>query len=326
MSVNIPRNVNDEDLVDGMPIVERPLDQPTSMSYFLQRVRLAELFRHVVDRVPLTFPRSDPISYHQILEVGAKFDKFIEEIPAFFCLDGPSLEQLAETCQQRAPVIIIQRYILNSIVHSQRCKLHWPYLTRASLDPAYAYSRETCLQAARLVIRTQRQLEKEQVPFVSTRLRFFAFLQCVFMAIVVLLLDICVNKGAGQEEARKAEVVDAWRILEDARGQSAMATKLLDTLTSVLRKYKVSLPGLNQTRSTDGNGTPLITIEQRSRSIEPTWESVENDGQSRSVEGQRLSNPGLTYFDEIWQNFDVGMDLDTLDWKSLFSELESQFI
>src|ERR1700722_8445016 len=83
MVVNKPRNANDEDLVDGMTNVELPLSQPTSMSYFLQRIRLAELCREFTDRVPLSISGPETIAYSQVMEVDAKFDKFVEEIPAF---------------------------------------------------------------------------------------------------------------------------------------------------------------------------------------------------------------------------------------------------
>jgi hypothetical protein len=325
MVVNKPRNINDEDLVDGMPTTEQPLCQPTSMSYFLQRIRMAELCRDFIDRIPLSLSRPENVSYSQVLEIDSAFHKYIKEIPPFFRLDGDSLEQLSHIDARRAPAIIIQRYILNSLVYSLRLKLHLPYLTRCSSDPTYLPSRETCLESARHIIQTERMLEKESLPFVLTRLRFSPILQFAFMAVIVPLVDMCVNKCAGaEEEARKAEMADAFSILQDARDQSAMGANLLDSLMGVLRRYKVSLPVLDNIRSTS-KGPSVSELTSRSSDFS-TWQSPGHSDGSGSVEGQRLSSSNSTSMHDMWQNLDVAMDIDNLDWNSLFAELESGFI
>jgi hypothetical protein len=50
MMVNKPRNIDDAELVEGESDFEEPTTQSTSMSYFLQRLRLAEICRSIVDR------------------------------------------------------------------------------------------------------------------------------------------------------------------------------------------------------------------------------------------------------------------------------------
>lgn len=42
MATKKPANAND-DLFDGMSNIDKPLDQPTITSYFLQRIRLGEI-------------------------------------------------------------------------------------------------------------------------------------------------------------------------------------------------------------------------------------------------------------------------------------------
>lgn len=317
MATNRPRNINDEDLTSGSATLELPLSEPTSMSYFLQRIRLAELSREVTDRLPLRLSVSKATTHSQIMDIDAKFEQFVQQIPTFFCLDGGSLEEIAELNARRAPGIIIQRYILNNLVHAHRCKLHVHYLALGLSDPVYAQSREICLYSARMIIRAERMLEKENVPFVWTRLRFSGTLYCVVMASIVLLLDVCLNKNTGDEDERKREVADACNILGTAKKQSVMAEKLLDSLMRVLKKYQIFLPGLSENLATH-NSHPVPR---------QVGELINRNG-GHTVEGSMGEAPAAEadYSDTLWSGIDGGMDIDTVDWGKLFAELDSQFI
>jgi hypothetical protein len=317
MAVNKPRNINDEDLIDGMENIELPLSQPTSMSYFLQRIRLAELSREFTDQATHNIANPELIGYAQVMGIDTKFDNFIKDIPSFFSLEGGTINEIAQANRERAPGIVIQRYILNSLVHAHRCKLHVPYLKRGSVDRAYARSREICLHAARMIIRAERQLEEEDLPFVLTRLKFSGMLYCVAMAIIVLILDVCFNKNATDYDAKKMEVIDACNILDAAKGQSVMAAKLLGSLLSVLPKYQVTLNGVRGTQMSY-NELPLDGSIVHDANMADTRECRLDDRNTASGE--------LPSIAEISQSFDCEMDLDTLDWNSFFSELDSQVI
>ncbi|CAI6084367.1 unnamed protein product [Clonostachys chloroleuca] len=64
-----PLNINDEEVLDGMSLHERPLSLPTSMSYTLQMIRLAELSRNIVDRSPLMMA---PFKIMEIAKKGSE--------------------------------------------------------------------------------------------------------------------------------------------------------------------------------------------------------------------------------------------------------------
>lgn len=317
MAVNKPRNINDEDLFDGMDNIELPLSQPTSMSYFLERIRLAELSREFTDQATRSSSNPELIGYAKVMEIDTKFDSFIKDIPSFFSLDGGTVDEIAKTDARRAPGIVIQRYILNSMVYAHRCKLHIPYLKRGSIDPAYAHSREICLYAARMIIQTERQLEEEDLPFVLTRLKFSGMLYCVAMAIIVLILDVCFNKSAADYEAKKMEVVDACSILDAAKGQSAMAAKLLGSLLSVLPKYQVTLNGVSGTQMSHDDPAPDGST---------VHEANVADMRECGLEDRNIAGGEVPSIAEISQSFDYEMDLDNLDWNSFFSGLDSQTI
>ncbi|KAG6997471.1 hypothetical protein G7Y79_00040g076360 [Physcia stellaris] len=252
----------------------------------------------------------------QVTEMDAAFEDFIEGIPAFFKLDSAGLEQIPKTDTRRSPGITVQRYILNSLMYAHRCKLHLHYLGREPEDPMRIRSREKCLSSARIIIRTERILEKEDIPFVLTRFKFSGVLFCIFMAVIVLLLDVCLDEGAQHDEARKAEVADAFSILEEARKQSPIAVKLIESLMSVVRKHKVSLPTSN---SLQNESRPPST-EDIGIVTPATTDELGAESGTSNLSSQGLPDSGLSCLDEIWQSFDGQMDFDTI-----FSALDAQF-
>jgi hypothetical protein len=66
MVVKKPLNLNDEDLVDGMSQDQKPLSWPTVMSYPLQRIRIAEIMRSLIDRNALTMSYAGDLSHNAI--------------------------------------------------------------------------------------------------------------------------------------------------------------------------------------------------------------------------------------------------------------------
>lgn len=332
-----PLNANDDDLFDGMSnTISKPLSEPTEMSYLLQRIRLGELCRELCDRMPVDAIPGEPATHAQVLEVDAKFNEFMEGIPMFFRLS--SSENSPEGIpggRKLTPGIIIQRYILNSLVHSHRCKMHLPYITSKYVNSAsYAYSRKTCLDAARQIIRTERLLEREAVAFVHTRFRISGVLQSVFIANIAFLLDLCFNSNHGQyDPTRKAELLNACSILEDAWNQSPMISGLIESLNSVARKYKLPLPFMANIGRSSADSSTLSTA-MSGLGFTPSHVADENAPSSTNITtstgNNHLSVPqpapvnlDMPFFD--WESFSAEMEVDTLDWNSLLNELDSQY-
>jgi hypothetical protein len=237
MMVNKPRHINDVELIDGEDHFEMPMCRPTDMSYFLQRLRLAEISRSIVDlNLVSTGSSGRPNYYCHIMAMDFELDQFINQIPRFFRLD--SYEPPSDS--GRPSNIFIQAYMLNSHIHTQRCKLHLAYLTSGPSDnPAHAASRHTCLQSARQLIRAERQLIGSQHSFVRIRLRLAAILYSVFMASIVLLMDACVNRSSYlQDDFIHGDAAEALLILEETRSHSLAAAKLLESLLQVVTRYR----------------------------------------------------------------------------------------
>lgn len=233
MVVNLPRNLEDDDFAGGTDLVERPLTQATTMSYFIHRLRLSEIIRNFVDRSPLVTSTLGAPSYGDVLEVDIELDRFINSLPSFFRLTGNGCNP-KDTNTTTDPALVVSRYFINTIANIQRCKLHLPYMSRGFTDPTYSYSRTTCLKAACLVVQAEVELEEAQVPFGRVRLRSSGFLQCIFIASIALVTDLCLRGISAQPDLRRGPVVQALGILNKASKHSSAAATLLDSLSRTL--------------------------------------------------------------------------------------------
>ncbi|GKZ28337.1 hypothetical protein AbraIFM66950_003594 [Aspergillus brasiliensis] len=294
MVVRKPRHVDDANLTGGSPVMDRPMDQPTEISYSLQRIKLAEICREVIDSSSMTTYNDGDLESERLLGWDQRIVTFIEQLPPFFRLNGDAFEDLMAKYPNIAPGIMIQRYILNSLVYSQRCRLHLPYLARGLVDSMYAPSSEACLEAARCVIQAERMLATEDIPFVLTRLKFSGILQCVGIAITALFLDMCLSQDPVRRQERRTEVVDACSILKDATKDSPVAIKLVESFQRVVRKHDMSVS------------------EVLSESV---CADMTSDEQEDSI-------PALPHLDEIWQISQLDTNIQAFDWDALFHELD----
>ncbi|RDW62415.1 hypothetical protein BP6252_11848 [Coleophoma cylindrospora] len=335
MIVRKPMNLNDEDLVDGMSQDQKPLSWPTMMSYPLQRIRVAEIMRSLMDRNPLIMSDTGGLSHDIIMDVDTELQLFINDIPPFFSMTKVELEATYQLSPLRAISIVYQGFCLHSLTWAQRCKLHFPYFSRGSIDHTYAASRDVCLHSARQVIKTETLLSSSEL-FTATRYKFLGLVASVFMAsVVVLLMDINHNKSSTQRVKLSGEILDAIRILEHVRHESETAAKFLESLMRVVRKHKVCkavAPVGTGLVCSDGadvfniiNTQPAVGLLPP---ITPTSmsESNEVDGMDivheRPESGEDLS----VYFNELAQSFEQGVDVGSFDWDSILSGLESSMI
>lgn len=153
MTVKKPANVDDQDIVDGQPVIDRPLDEPTNSSSLICRIRFAELCRSFLER-DCTHGRDldDPIDYESAMDIDSKFRIFLQQLPDFFSIDADDLQGVSPSSPHRKHSITMQRFTLHLIINRHLCKLHLPYLVKGSFEPAYAYSHDACLMAARTIV------------------------------------------------------------------------------------------------------------------------------------------------------------------------------
>lgn len=349
-----PLNVNDEEVFNGMSRVERSISQPTVMSYTFQRIRLAELSRNIIDRRPLAMAQLDGLSLGDTMDIDTQLQTHLNDLPPFFSMPRAEIEETYGLTPTRAEDIVHQGHIIRFLTYAQRCKLHLPYFTRGFADPDCSSSKEICVKCARLVTQIQPQLESSGQG-AGTRFKFSGLIVGIFTASIVLLMDMCMNKSSPHHETRRAEVGKAFRILEQARSESETTAKFLDSLMEMVWKYHIQppnpdLPQHVETESNNGQQQTVNTtsghggvagfpfpsgfpgrsvLDCRGRSDLNSSHSVfgvNNSDVIMATDGETNGEDFSSYFNDLAQSFEQGIDSGDFDWDNIFSGLNSSFM
>lgn len=172
-----------------------------------------------------------------------------------------------------------------------------------------------------MVIRTERQLSVEVIPFVAARLKFPGLLHCIGMAIIVLLIDFC---GSGHPQEKDiTETLEAFSILENAKEKSPLAGKLLETFKTALRRHSASGSAIQ------GNITTPFTVQDPETSPGLACGSPAPTSMIYPAGGNIddfLIDPTFPALDDLWQVFDDNVDPGTVDWNNFFAEWDTAFL
>ena len=317
LSVRLPRDCNDDDLAMGEVHEPIPTLRPTSMTYFLERVRLAHLCREMVDTVPLETSRLEQVPYEHIIALDKRLLDYISSLPSFFSLDAESLRR-TKPLEAVYPNMPLQRYYLTRTAYSRRCKLHQRFLLRQASNPRYAYSRQACLESARAVLDFNDDFPGDNSSWIVMA-RMGIAMHFMNFAVVVLVMDLCFNRHEADEAEVKAEVRSALQLFEDNKHASPLLGRFLSSLRHVLQKHQVYLTDRRNVTANHGSNAanvpgpnPFVYLDSdRPQYTDPTVDALGPD-------------LGLdSSFDDFWQDVMQGEpNFDVLAWDNLFSELD----
>ncbi|KIW08003.1 uncharacterized protein PV09_00949 [Verruconis gallopava] len=326
----LPKHSDDDNV-----LVELPLSIPTTMSYPLHRIKLSEICRRAVDRNPLASANLGGISHDALMDTDAELQALLNEVQLFFSLPQDELARNYRLHRDKAADIVQQGHTLRFLLHGLRCKLHIPFLIKGYTTSAFAESKDICVMSARLLIQSQSHL-LEMGSLNGTMFPFCGLLLGVFMANVVLIVDLCMGRSKGRDDLHREEICKAFRLLESARHESETTARFVDSLTQILQKHKIRSPKealqsmhANQ-RVTQGDST-LSRLSNRTCNALMTPDSSvftdlncgrANSDETVGIEDQRQS----TYFINFAKDFEEGTDMfDNFDWDNIFSDLNTMF-
>ena len=241
MNVSVPRNVEDVDI--ERLNVEQPLSVPTAMSYTLCRVQLAFVSRKIVDQTASQLFHGKEISYEKIIELDRMLRDSLEQLPEFYRF-GHAHQLRFATLYQERPVFAWQRSMLQLGYHHRICRLHRQHFVRGAKDPKYSCSHIVCLRSARTILEIKRVMDEDEPIMEPSSSLIWAVMHHVFMAAVILLVDVCFNWEDVLAEKRKEEVIDACRMLTRAQRTSPVARRAVDAMMGILRKHWIQDRGL----------------------------------------------------------------------------------
>lgn len=313
MAVRWPCNANDEDIVDEQEIVDRPLEEATSVSYLLERSRLAMLFYKLGDFDRPINSASEDTGYLKVMEADMKLRQFMRELPSFFRLENSdSVSKLPSRDSRHSSNITTQRYLLNMIFYGQICKLHLPYMARGTVNPGFAYSHDSCLKAAQQIIYIEHQMRAENSTFILFRQRMNIKFRSIFIACVAFVLDGCLANGAeGGTMETDATMADAWKILHEAKEQSPMASELLQLSIEILKKYKATHPALEMIQTE-------ILSEETSSLIEESLSGKDDAGNSNTPGGPEPLQGGIEMDEAGLEKLWLALQGRSREWSDLF--------
>lgn len=337
MNVRRPLNIDDDSIEDE---TELPLSTPTCMSYTLQRLKLAEVCREIVDAAAPHHLHGQKVPYEIVLDLDRKLHQAYSELPIFFRFDQSSRHQFADLYRER-PEIAWQRAFIQQGFHSRLCRLHRQYFVAGARDPRYSYSHVVSLQSARKVLEIKRIMDEEEPLFAPNSSFFWAVMHHVFMAAAILLIDVCFNWDDILANKRKEEVLDACRLLNRAQQCSSVAREGINAMMGILRKHwkQEKRTGISREMQAALPSSPVFDVSVlHDQSTMPTASNVQDSKNLRPyapVEVQNIpvhdqsidlvnSELGSIPLEDLWsQMLDESghVALDTPDWMDLLMEL-----
>nr|XP_031860288.1 uncharacterized protein CI109_004172 [Kwoniella shandongensis]KAA5527360.1 hypothetical protein CI109_004172 [Kwoniella shandongensis] len=137
-----PANIDDADIKDDEPIISRPLDTHTVMSYFLQRLRLLYPLQGVVTAVKA----AGRMRYHFVTQAHDELQRAIAERPQFYrhpdTIDAPmDAIQLNQIKREAAS--------LYEATDLRTMRIHRFYFPASCENSTYLLTKQTCLAIAR---------------------------------------------------------------------------------------------------------------------------------------------------------------------------------
>ncbi|OKO93941.1 hypothetical protein PENSUB_12220 [Penicillium subrubescens] len=241
-----PRNLTDEDLDPAATVLPpaRPFTEKTAILFPVALNRIMFADAEIISKVCSV----KGVPYQEVLRLDGKLKDLHANIPPPLKF-RPLSESIADS-----PNTIMDRYNINLMYQKARCDLHRRYLAQHRLDPAYAYSRRDCLDAARTVLQHQSDIfdassSGGQLGYTSF---FFSPIVAVHFrsAAMIISLEIScqsrydLKQHLSLEQRRvilderkqlSQEIERAYNIWNHLRHQSKEASKTTDALHIMLK-------------------------------------------------------------------------------------------
>ncbi|KAJ6153691.1 hypothetical protein N7470_006650 [Penicillium chermesinum] len=312
VKVNRPLNIEDEDLATE---VAAPLSTPTCMSYTLCRLRLSEICRQIIDELAPYHLDGREAPYEVILDLDHRLRDAYAEVPSFSVLT-------------RSPNDSMQ--LSTSRGHHSRGK---NASSSKAGKPGYAGCTDNGSSAARKTLEVKRVMDEEAPLFVPTSSFFWTVMHHVFIASVILLMDVCFNWDDVLAERRKQEVWDACRMMRRAQQVSSVARQGISDMMAVMRKYwkqdkLLGSRGLQDDISSANDirleGPVLVPNDGTGRPAQLTPMGQETTIHEARPAGADSSSFPSFRMEDAWSELlddSGGVGLDTPGWMDMLSEL-----
>ncbi|KAF7885602.1 uncharacterized protein EAF02_004111 [Botrytis sinoallii] len=328
MKCDYPSNANDVD-IGSLGDYKQPSCMETDMTYSTFRYQLSIICREIVDAMQNLGCEIHELPYETVLNFDRKLICMVSEIPPAFRIDAKSRARYKDL-DVKYPFLAVQRTAGHFGIQTRFTRLHRPYLARGTHDPRFSYSRMVCLRSARSVIELGTELTHWGKKQNFQPVRMWTVTHHIFVATVILVMDFCLNKDDPRSEERKAEIMDAFKMLESCQETSTIARRGLEQLRDILR------------RGTSSTEEALAQVQNHRDAYHDASSSINSSKQRNSdfrMPEPMALFPGLNINDPCsrvdWENVDfdtiedINFDTDfsASDFEALFhDEMASQCV
>ncbi|KAG8415049.1 hypothetical protein J3458_008931 [Metarhizium acridum] len=305
--VKYPLNLDDEDLRPGMgPVEGRPAHEPTSMSFFIEEIRFAELSRDVLDSIQESQVSIHPSSHDLAIQSSNRYQAFIDEMP-WFLRPGEDTGDQMTTLLEHRPYIFRQKYVLLHGIYSRMGRLHRPFIARSMYEPRFASSRAVAINCAKQQVKLYRATEPGDLcPYV----RSHSIDQHVFGGLVLLAVDIMANKNESGVESRVRELMETAAMIK--RKQQAFNPSNVTVVVAIDKLIDV----LQTMGAAEGEGDQQAGLEA-DKTITRTAGPVCRPMSCENAEARGF-DPGNMFLPTF-----VNQDMEEL-WEELLSGVSSE--
>ena len=240
-----PRNLFDDDFDENCEILppSRPPTDPTPMLYYRYEGRSAKMLRQVF-RHALSLKVQ---SYDETMKLDNLLHEMHENVPPSLRMRSISSSIVDE------PYMILWRLNIDLLYQKSLCVLHQEYISQHRSDPAYDYSRKTCITTALRILEHQAELHfacqpgarlyKEQWMLSSLILHDF------LLATMIVCLDLFeFNRSQSSTSIESAEVptkslnalkvsYEFWNSRKDGSKEARRASRTFAVMLSKLPKF-----------------------------------------------------------------------------------------
>ncbi|KAJ4026431.1 hypothetical protein NW752_001374 [Fusarium irregulare] len=297
--MNVKKPDHADDITSGgMNLLYRPpAFMITDTAFLLQRIRLAEICREIIDALPSMTEDTIEQDYNLIYTLSEKLQNYSHSLPDYLKLD-PSEAHNRDIWRQR-PYVHWQRISLHLGLHARICRLNRPYQIESYAHKEFFYSRVTSLASAHKILELRRMMDDPETKSTFKAERYWAILQHVTTAAMTLAFDSSLNPDKSGAEISRQSAMKAYETLQQSRSD---ASSLIKGIEKNMRKVLSNLEGSDYTRKS---------------TVPEPWQAP------ALVEDFAMS---ADYSHQLWTDFLSNVpDTRMFDWGSLLNDVELDY-
>ncbi|RBR08449.1 uncharacterized protein FIESC28_10249 [Fusarium coffeatum] len=298
--MNIKKPDHADDITSGgMNLLYRPPAYTiTETAFLLQRIRLAEICREIIDALPSMTEDIIEQDYNLIYTLSEKLQNYSHSLPDYLKLN-PSEEARTREIWRQRPYIHWQRISLHLGLHARICRLNRPYQIESYAHKEFFYSRVTSLASAHKVLELRRMMDDPQTRSTFKAERYWAILQHVTTAAVTLAFDASLNPDKSGAEISRQSAMKAYQTLQQSRSDTSILVKGIE---KNMRRVISNLEGNDYLRKS---------------TVPEPWQAP------ALVEDFAMS---ADYSHQLWTDFLANVpDTRMFDWDSLLNDVELDY-